>query len=378
MFAKQAKAIDNPNKRGETALFKAVMQGNIACARMLLKEGASIEVTLPDKINVFHVAATRGLYDMLKFLLDYNYTITRAMVNHVTADCRKGYGPIHYAVENNHTECVKLLLSRNAFINLKATSGHYKDATPLHIAARKNNIEIVKLILKNNNSSIYAIDSLGWNALHTACYYASRDVIKLLLRKGSDISAYTGGGGKYRKTAIQLLMNNLSKPTEFINEIFDSCINCNNTCPQDPNCEVTVDYGILVPNKHINSGGVNDVEMKVIEALLKTGNTYNQKRLLIHPLVESFLCLKWEALLPFFYTMLVLYGLFVTTLSVFILSVYYYRDSYNSTESSTKPTNAYPNYVDAADRPDWLNYKAWGYALYFTISLIVSQVSSAI
>lgn len=355
------------------------MKGNIECAKMLLDEGASIETTLPNKTNVFHVAAEGGFYAMLKFLLDYNFTVTQAMIDDVVEDGRTGYGPIHYAVEMNNLECVKLLRSRNAFINLKAAIGVSKGSTPLHIAARKNNTEIAKLILENNKSSIFIEDSLGWNALHIACHYASRDVIKLLLREGSDMSAYTNGENKDRKTAIQLLINNLSKPTEFIHEIFDSNINCNNSHPQDLNCEVTVDYGILVPNKSINMGGtVNDTDMKVIEAILKTGNTYDQRRLLRHPLVESFLILKWQALLPFFYTMLVLYGIFVMSLSVFILSVYFYRDSYNSTGvNSTESTDEqYPS-NDEVDRPEWLDCSLWAYVLYFTIILIVLQVSPA-
>ncbi|XP_049879814.1 transient receptor potential channel pyrexia-like isoform X2 [Pectinophora gossypiella] len=348
--AKQRDFIDCQNDEGETPLFKAIVHGHKECLRALLNEGASLKITLPGDVNVLHAAAECGQLEILKELLIYDEDVSKAMINTLTAGDRRGFGPIHFAVSNNHTDCVDLLLSRGADIRLRTTCSPHKESTPLHIAAVKNYLEIAKIILDFDKTTIHEVNSMGWFPLHTAAHHGSRDVIALLLREGADLSVYTDGPKKYRRTAIDMIINNLSKPTDFMEEIFDSYIQSNSQNLQDPNCEITVDYSVLMPT-------ICEMEqMKVIQALMKTGNRYGQKRLLVHPLVESFLYLKWKALLPFFYTIIVMYALFVGSLTTFTVSVFFYKDTH-----------------DENDRPMWLNAHFWGYAVYTTIFLLLIQ-----
>lgn len=340
--------VDTVNNLRETALFKAVMNGHTDCVKRLLKEGASIRKTLPRQVNVFHVAAEKGFLNVLRVLLDHDYSITRMMINHLTADDKKGFGPIHFAVINNHAKCVKLLLSRNAYRSLRVSYGFHKGSTPLHIAAINNNVDIAKIIMKNNEETIHTMNDLGWTPLHTASHYGSRDLIILLLEEGADLASLTNGPNNCRTTAIDMIMNNLSKPTDFIEQIFDRYIYTNSSL-QDANCEVIVDYKILVPNEKAKE------QIKVIDALLKTGDRYGQRRLLVHPLLESFLCLKWQALQPFFYTMIALYAFFVMSLTTYIVSVFFYRDT-------------------KIDPPIYLNDVVWMVVLYIIVFFIISQV----
>ncbi|KAJ8710335.1 hypothetical protein PYW07_009701 [Mythimna separata] len=346
--AKQRNVIDITNSSRETALFKAVGNGHLNCVKRLLEEGASITKTLSREVNLFHIAAQKGNLEVLTVLLDHDYIITRRIVNYLTADDKKGYGPIHFAVENNHPKCVKRLLARNAYRSLRTSYGLLKGSTPLHIAAIHNNVEIAKIIMFNNEDTVHIVNNMGWTPLHTASHYGSREMITLLLKEGADLSCCTNGPNKCRNTAMDMIMNNLSKPTEFLEEIFNDCISTNDSNLQDPNCEVTVNYKILVPTAE------EKVQMKVIDALLKTGDRYGQRRLLVHPLLESFLYLKWKALLPFFYTMLAVYAFFVLSLTTFIISVLFYKDTKDSA-------------------PLLLNSTAWEIVLYITIVLIVAQ-----
>ncbi|XP_063833659.1 transient receptor potential channel pyrexia-like isoform X1 [Ostrinia nubilalis] len=346
--AKQKDAIDYQNEEGETALFKAISNNHTACVVAILNEGASIKKTLTGDVNVFHVAAERGHVDVLKVLLDHDKEATNLMLNSLTQGDRRGFGPIHFAVSENHLECVELLMSRNADIRLRTTSSPHKSSTPLHIAAVKNHGEIAKVILNYDKTTIHEVNCMGWFPLHSASHHGSRDVIVLLLREGANLAGHTDGPKKFKRTAIDMIINNLSKPTEFLEDVLDSYISTNEQNIQDPNCEVTVDYRILMPS-------VCEMEqMKVIEALLKTGNRHGQKRLLVHPLIESFLYLKWRALLPFFYTIIAFYGLFVMSLTIFAISVFFYKDTLET-------------------KPDWLNSTIWGYIVYGTISLILLQ-----
>ncbi|KAG6453876.1 LOW QUALITY PROTEIN: transient receptor potential channel pyrexia [Manduca sexta] len=346
--AKKKDALDYQNEEGETALYKAIIHGRLECVKRILDEGASMKITLPGDVNVLHVAADYGELEILKVLLEYDDAMTDAMINALSADDRRGFGPIHFAVSNNHAECVKLLLSKKADVRLRTTCNPHKASTPLHIAAVKNHVNIAKILVQFDKTIIHEVNSLGWFPIHTASHHGCRDVITLLLKEGADLSGYTDGPKKFKRTAIDMIINNLPKPTDFMEEVFDSYISSNGQDLQDPSCVITVDFSILMPN-------VCEMEqMKVIEALLKTGNRYSQKRLLVHPLVESFLYLKWKALLPFFYAIIGLYGFFVTSLTVFTVSVFFYRDTNDKT-------------------PDWLNSTTWSYVVYVTILLILLQ-----
>lgn len=351
-MAKQRDFIDCQNENGETPLFKAIINGHLECLKALLSEGASLKVTLPGDANVFHIAAEYGQYEILKELLDYDEDVTKIMINAITAGDRRGFGPIHFAVSQNHIDCVELLLSKNADIRLRTTCSPHKSSTPLHIAAVKNNVDIAKIILMFDKTTIHEVNSMGWFPLHSAAHHGSTDVISVLLQEGADLSGYTDGPKKFRKTAIDLIIHNLSKPTEFLEDVFDSYIKTNSQNIQDSSCVITVDYRILMPTS------CEIEQMKVIQALMKTGNRFGQKKLLVHPLVESFLYLKWKALIPFFYTIIVLYALFVGTLTIFAVSVFFYKD-----------TDDVP--------PDWLNPHYWGYAVYGAIFLLLLQVFNA-
>nr|QDR50968.1 TRPA5 [Heliconius melpomene] len=347
-LAKQKDFIDYQNDEGETPLVKAIKHGHLSCVQVLLEEGASITIVMPGDVNVFHVAAEYGHLDILKLLLEYKDGIAEDMINAITLSDRRGFGPIHFAVYENNLECVEYLISKHVDIRLRTTSIPHHSSTPLHLAALKNYDSVAEAILKYDRTTLQEVNSLGWYPLHTAGHHGSRDTIALFLREGADLSACTDGPKKYKRSAIDMIINNLSKPTEFFEEMFDSYICSNIQNFQDSKCQVTVDYRILMPT-------ICEMEqMKVIQALLKTGNRQCQRRLLVHPLVESFLYLKWNALLPFFYTIIAVYALFVSSLTIYIVSIFFYKD-----------TNASP--------PAPLNPIIWGYMIYSTIFLIIVE-----
>lgn len=344
----QMSLINSQNSSGETPLFKAIIKGNLECVKAILHKGASITIKLPGNISVLHKATELGRVDILEELLKFN-DCAQVMLNELCTSKEGGLGPIHYAVLANNTECLKFLLSQGADVRLRTTPNIYKESTPLHIAATKNFVEVTSIILEHDKYTIHEVNSQGWYPLHTAAYNGSREVIPLLLHAGADLSGYTEGPKKYKRTAIDMIMNNIPKPTKYLEDLFDMYISTNSQNLQEVDCEVKIDYSVLMPRS------CEMEQMKVIEALMKTGNRYGQKRVLIHPLIESFLYLKWKALLPFFYTILAIYAMFVMSLTIFTVSVFYFRDSLEHT-------------------PEFLNPEPWGYIVYITVLLIVLQV----
>lgn len=327
----------------------AIKAGYPECVLAILNEGACMKVTLPGEVNVFHKAAEFGHLEILKILANHDEEVTKELINKICGG-DKGFGPIHFAVYYNYPECVEYLLSIGADVRLRTTCSPFRESTPLHIASLKNHLEIANIILDFDKTTVHEVNSKGWFPMHTAAHHVSREIIPVLLQAGGDLAGYTDGPKRYRRTAIDMIINNLGKPTEYLEDLFDSYISTNNYNLQDANSVVKLDYSVLMPRS------CEMEQMKVIEALLKTGNRYGQKRLLVHPLVESFLYLKWKALLPFFYTILACYAFFLMSLTIFVVSVFFYKDTHDTT-------------------PVWLDKFAWGYVVYVSILLILLQVS---
>jgi len=67
----------------------------------------------------------------------------------VNASCTDdGVTPLHTAAHEGHTEVVKLLLEKNADVNVGCA--YDSGLTPLHLAAFNGYTEVVKLLLDNN------------------------------------------------------------------------------------------------------------------------------------------------------------------------------------------------------------------------------------
>ncbi|KAH9645730.1 hypothetical protein HF086_010126 [Spodoptera exigua] len=350
-IAKLTNTLDFRNEKGETALFKAISHNQLHVLKILLSSGSNIELKTAMDTNVFHLAAKHGNEDILEYLLEYNPQVTARLINKFD-----NLGPpLFYAVSNNHTVCAELLISKGAqvCVYVQCNDCIGKDilewTSLLHIAAGKNYCEIADIILKHDSKTIHCPDSAGRTPLHEACSNGNREMIVLLLRKGADLSEVGRGRNSKSKLApIDILMNNLSKPTEFMQEIFDSYISSQGRSLQEADCEVIVDYRVLIPRE-------SDMkQMRVINALINTGNRYDQHRLLLHPLVQTFLFLKWKALLSFFYSILILHASFVLSLNIYALSIFYYKD---------KNKNV----------PIFFRSNVWIHIIYLTICMIVVQ-----
>lgn len=79
----------------------------------------------------------------------------------------------------------------------------------------------------------------------------------------------------------------------------------------DVDCEIKMDFRLLVPNA---KRGETDLMLAFIEV--------GQKRILKHPLCETFLFLKWHRIRKFFLFSLIYHTFFVLLFSVLVISVY--------------------------------------------------------
>ncbi|XP_030333168.1 ankyrin repeat and SOCS box protein 11 isoform X2 [Strigops habroptila] len=117
---------------GITPLFNACCSGSVACVNMLLEFGAKPQLRnhLPSPI---HEAVKRGHRECMEILLAHEVDIDQEDLQHGT--------PLYVACAYQRTDCVKKLLELGANVNM----GKRLD-TPLHAAARKSNVEVVVLL----------------------------------------------------------------------------------------------------------------------------------------------------------------------------------------------------------------------------------------
>ncbi|KAJ0171309.1 hypothetical protein K1T71_012859 [Dendrolimus kikuchii] len=351
-FDDVSKGLNYRNKKGETAFCRAVFQGHSSCAERLFKAGADPLIPCKGNVTAIHICAKYGYIDILKFLL--NTGRFKEMLNWQTSMEHEGFTPIHFAASYNHPDCVQLLITAGANIFAKSNFGSYAACTPLHEAVVKNNIEVITILIKEDRRTMKEVDKFGWTPLHTASFFGSRESMSILLKEGADIAACTSVS---KSTAIEFIINNLSMPTEFLEDIFDHFIISNDTNVKSPNCLITIDYRIISPDKSLG-------QSKAIKALLATGNRYNQRRLLLHPLVESFVYFKWKSVLPLFYIIVGLYSLFVLSLNIYIVFIFSCRDinkKLNLTDT---------NYINKTDVTSWLRGSVWKYVIYVTASVL--------
>lgn len=298
-------SIDILNKIEQTPLYIALRGGHLSCVKALVRKGADIYRVSTENNNALHVAIQFGHNEVVDYILNYDEEATSVMINSYDA---AGYAPIHIAAMYNQQDCIRLLYQKNTNLSVKTKGTFIRDWTPLQIAASQNCPEVVGLILDLEPRAIDDVDDKKQTALHLAVDRCHREVVSIILRKGAVLSNPLETDKK-RKTIIETISTKLPNSTQFFEEVFDEFIVPKMPKTDKPECEISIDYGVLIKD-HGTS------QIKVLEELVRCG----QKKILMHPLIESLIYLKWKTLVPFFYVIVAIYAIFALTLN-FVLIV---------------------------------------------------------
>ncbi|XP_063236745.1 transient receptor potential cation channel subfamily A member 1 homolog [Bacillus rossius redtenbacheri] len=305
------------DKAGDTPLALAVESRSLPCVRLLLEEGADVSRPVADDCTVLHLAAKYDEPDILEELLKGASTAGPALLA-ATAG-RTGETALHLAARAGHLRCCELLLHAGGDPGL--ASGPQRRDTPLHLAAAAGHCEVARLLLQARPAALELEDSSGRTPLLLACLAGRRECARLLVAAGADLSAdCREGDGQRVVTAMDLLFSKTPRPVDLLRDLFDAAVSVNDYPPDDHRCEVSLDFSVLTPSgKHVG-------QMKVLDAFVNTGNTYRQHELLLHPLVKSFLFLKWRRLSAMFYAILADFAAFVLALTALCCDLYLLPD----------------------------------------------------
>lgn len=163
---------DSPGFEGETPLIKAVVNNDLAVARLLLKNKARINQANDRGESPLLVAAFLGHYEMTRLLVR-----SGARINQKS---KRGISPLLTAADSGQTEVVNYLLK----------NGAQPDTLPsgynILMAASKDSPGLLKSLLKKGLDPDLP-DKLGRTALMEAVCAANPESVRILYGFGADL-----------------------------------------------------------------------------------------------------------------------------------------------------------------------------------------------
>ncbi|KAM3862390.1 ankyrin repeat and SOCS box protein 11 [Diretmus argenteus] len=156
-----------------TPLHEAAYQGRLLNLRTLVAQGFHVDMQTLDRVTPLHEACLGGHYACAKFLLDNG-----ANVEAVSTD---GTTPLFNACSSGSAACVRLILQHSPTIHIT-----YHLASPIHEAAKKGHKECLELLLSYGAHIDLELPAVG-TPLYCACLAQATDCVERLLRSGADV-----------------------------------------------------------------------------------------------------------------------------------------------------------------------------------------------
>ncbi|XP_046395620.1 transient receptor potential cation channel protein painless-like [Ischnura elegans] len=251
--------------------------------------------------------------------------------------------PVLLAAYQGNSDALRLLVS-HTMTDITVRDDCRKE-TALHKAARmeksgnegKNYKECIDILTKairevddrtpnRKRLDVNAIDAMGNTALHYAAQNLDgggrqvEDIVAALLHAGS----YVGIRNKMGEPAISRVTPSI------IEDYMNNCIGTNGEAPCEEDYEITFDYSMIVPPSNSSNACIAITDdkddynspIKETEPLSYFCTSKEHQRLLKHPIISSFLFLKWHRIRWIFYGNLIFYSTFVVFLTAYILGTY--------------------------------------------------------
>lgn len=181
-----------------TPLRRAASRGHLAIVRLLLDNGAYVDMKDEIDRTAIYEAAWRGYKEVVQLLIEYGASIEGVFES-----------PLNSAAFSGNEDMLLFLLEKGA--NIESRFDH---ETALHTAARSGRMAVLRLLLEKA-ADIEAKGSHGMTALHLAALGGQEAIVELLLKEGADIEAQNNHGkaalymaaSNNEKAVVRLLLN---------------------------------------------------------------------------------------------------------------------------------------------------------------------------
>ena len=276
-----------------------------------------------------HIDKAQSGQTLFQHFYDRNYEDFKNKFILAYKDTTDGnYTLLQYATLHRLEDVVRLLLESGADPN--ATTNFQKHS-PILIACINNNHEIMNLLLSsatNNKLDVNVTDAQGNTPLHYVSNTEHLDCVVDLMRCGAD---------KEHKN----IFNKSPLPANSVEKFLDMSLQTNDKFPVDEEYEIIFDYSFLLAHKekgtqpnlppegeqpltHDHESGVSNVQFPEklkpeMNFLFYMSQSNEHRKLMQHPIITSFLHMKWQRVKLYFYINICMYFIFAVLLNAYIL-----------------------------------------------------------
>ena len=165
-------------------LLYAVMSSNIKEVKTLIKEGEDVNYVNTLGNSLLHIAIQNNENKILGELLN------APGIDINVKNKSFGYTPLILAVSQSNTKITKMLLDKNANVDIQANHGITALMTSLGLKGEND----LSMLLLDHNANINIADSIGYTALCFAIENENELIFDKLLEKNADLKTIHSNG----------------------------------------------------------------------------------------------------------------------------------------------------------------------------------------
>ncbi|CAL4060170.1 unnamed protein product [Meganyctiphanes norvegica] len=307
--------------------------------------------------TLLQYACNNGLIDLVEGLIKHG-------ANPLKEDQTNHYSPLLYAAGKGYHKIVQKLTNKMSLdkslekglkqIDKRGESVLHKIVKQDYRSENANYIECLKIIIKYKSkldSIVDSTDEWGNTPLHYAAHLDDQNFARILLTNG----AHLGIKNNYGKLAIANIQPSV------LGDALNHCIEPQNTGKKltaDQEFEIRLNYRQLIGCK-----------MSEIECVKFLSRSDGHCHLLCHPVINTFLSLKWQRIQKYYVFNFFLYLLYLVLLTVYILIYHNKTDTLKEQQlNKTIDGNDKPDQI--ASEPIYLETNATQMVLQITITFI--------
>jgi len=289
------------------------------------------------------------------------------------------YTLLQYATLHSLEDVVRLLLESGADPN--ATT-KFEKRSPILIACMNNDHEIMKLLLSsatNSKLDVNVTDAKGNTPLHYVSNTEDLDCVVDLIKCGANIKQKN----VFDKSPL---------PAKSVENFLDKSLQTNDKFPGDEDYKIIFDYSFLVvhnekgtqpylpqesyqPLIKDNESAVKNVHFPEklkpeMNFLFYMSQSDEHRKLLQHPIITSFLHMKWQRVKLYFYINICIYFLFTVLLNAYILL----KIGDNGTDGSESGLTTNDNQTSQSNLTSTEFHVAWVLILIFLLYFTVKEL----
>ncbi|XP_025112483.1 ankyrin repeat and SOCS box protein 10-like isoform X1 [Pomacea canaliculata] len=170
-------------KRGLRPLHYAVYADYVECVRLLIDQGADVNITDDIGYTPIHLCARKGNIASMKILIEHGARVDFFTGDEDVDENSKALGyltiePLNLAIENNHVDCLRLLLESGARPDHRYFMGYEINLVPLE------HLECLEILLQYG-ADPNVFNRCGMTPLMKACRQQKLQAARLLLTYGA-------------------------------------------------------------------------------------------------------------------------------------------------------------------------------------------------